>query len=77
MKTDAKMKNEIMEELEVHVIDGQLWPDAQVADSVARTLAWHVWVTLRVKSRSQATYAHGTNAEKLQRLLGMPQALPT
>lgn len=34
----------IAEELEVHVIDGQLRSDAQVADSVARTLAWHVWV---------------------------------
>lgn len=34
----------IAEELEVHVVDGQLRSDAQIAESVASTLGWHVWV---------------------------------
>lgn len=34
----------IAEELEVHVVDGQLRSDAQIAESVARTLDWHVLV---------------------------------
>jgi len=34
----------IAEELEVHVIDGQSRTDTQIAESVASTLGWHVWV---------------------------------
>ncbi len=34
----------IAEELEVHVIDEQLRSDAHIAESVASTLGWHVWV---------------------------------
>jgi osmotically-inducible protein OsmY len=34
----------IADELEVHVVDGQLRSDAQIAESVASTLGWHVWV---------------------------------
>lgn len=34
----------IAEELEVHATDGRLPTDAQIAESVASTLGWHVWV---------------------------------
>lgn len=34
----------IADELEVHLIDGQLRSDSQIAESVASTLGWHVWV---------------------------------
>jgi len=34
----------IAEELEVHVTDGQLRSHSQIAESVANTLGWHVWV---------------------------------
>jgi osmotically-inducible protein OsmY len=34
----------IAEELEVHNVDGQLQSDSQIAESVATTLGWHVWV---------------------------------